>query len=239
MSLLTWFNKAWLNGESAKLRPRIYAYVAMAALLLQISGLSGCAGSGKKAAPSAAPEATAKAPAKDQEVDKRLAEAAAKVNGEAKADFERALAAMKSGENSKAEALLRKVSTKHPDLSGPYVNLGLIKFGAGDIDDAEKYFKQALEVNPRSAISYNHLGIILRGKGEFKEAKRNYEMALDIDPNYANAHLNYGILLDLYLGQLESARDHYEKFQELSGGSDKVVEKWIADIDLRLKKKNK
>jgi len=235
--LLTWFNNTCFNVERNHIKPLFYVCLVLTMLALQ---LSGCAGSAKKkGAEDEKIEASAKAPAKDLAVDKRLAEAASKVESEARADFEKALAAMKSGENARAEALLRKVSNKHPDLSGPYVNLGLIKFSAGDVDEAEKYFKKALEVNPRSAISYNHLGIILRGKGDFKEAKRNYEMALDIDPNYANAHLNYGILLDLYLGQLESARDHYQKFQDLSGGNDKVVGKWIADIDLRIRKKNK
>jgi len=230
--LLTWFNNSFTGVKRS-----LFLLALLASLpLLQ---LAGCAGSAKKGAAPAEAQDSAKAPAKDQEIDKRLAEAASKVDSDAKADFEKALAAMKDGNNPKAEALLLKVSNQHPDLSGPFVNLGLIKFSAGAVDEAEKYFKKALEVNPRSAISYNHLGIILRGKGDFKEAKRNYEMALDIDGNYANAHLNYGILLDLYLGQLEGAREHYQKYLELSGGSDKDVEKWIADVELRLKKKNK
>jgi len=234
MSLLTWFNN--INIVFGRSRALCFFTLVLSLLTLQ---LAGCAGSAKKDSAQQEEQVSAKAPAKDQEVDKRLAEAASKVESEAKADFEKALTAMKDGENAKAEALLLKVSNKYPDLSGPYVNLGLIKFSAGNSEEAEKFFRKALEVNPRSAISYNHLGIILRGKGDFKEAKRNYEMALDIDSNYANAHLNYGILLDLYLGQLDDALSHYEKFQELSGGNDKVVEKWIADIKLRLKKKNK
>jgi len=238
MSLLTWFNN--FGFEKAGIRLVLAGpgrMMAVGLLLLPLLQLAGCAGSGKK---ESAPQTTqAKAPAKDEAVDKRLNEAAEKVDSQVRSDFNRALAAMKEGDNARAESLLLKVSSKYPDLSGPFVNLGLIKFSNGDAEEAEKYFKKALEVNPRSAISYNHLGIILRGKGDFKEARRNYEMALDIDPNYANAHLNYGILLDLYLGDLKQARDHYQKFQELSGSGDKDVAKWIADLDLRLKRKNK
>jgi len=231
--LLTWSNK-----QPALTRRSHWQTVSFYLVLsVLVAALAGCAGSAKKS--ESMDEATAKAPVKDLEVDKRMAEAASKVQTEARKDFEKALSAMKSGDDATAEALLRKVSAKHPDLSGPYVNLGLIKFNSGKIDEAEQFFSKALSVNPRSAISYNHLGIILRGKGEFKEAKKNYEMALDIDPEYANAHLNYGILLDLYLGQLTNARAQYQRYQDLTGGNDKVVEKWLADIDLRLRKKNK
>lgn len=207
---------------------------AVAALVILSLALGACGGSKSTREQPGGAEAPAKAP----EMDKNLAEAASKVKADARRDFEKALQAMKSGDNSTAEALLRKVSSKHPDLSGPYVNLGLIKFSSGDLEAAEEFFRKALSANPRSAISYNHLGIILRGKGDFKEAKRNYEMALDVDPDYANAHLNYGILLDLYLGELENARAHYQRFQDLSG-EDKVVAKWIADLDLRLKRRKK
>lgn len=201
--------------------------------LVAIVLLTGCGGA-KKSVRSAPP-----ATDKQQEVQQQQAEVVAKINPRAKQDFDDALKAMEAGDDAKAEALLRKVSAEHPDLSGPYVNLGLLKFRSGKLDDAEKQFQQALKVNPRSAVSFNHLGIILRGKGQFKEAREYYEKALDINPDYAFAHLNYGILLDLYIGELEKALEHYGKFQELSQAEDKEVTKWIADLNNRIKKQNK
>ena len=201
---------------------------ALAAVFL----LVGCGGTKKAVKPT-----VAKAPA--PEVHQMQAEAVAKVSARAKQDFDDALKAMEAGDDVRAEALLRRVSMQHPDLSGPYVNLGLLKFRSGKLDEAEKQFQQALKVNPRSAVSYNHMGIILRGKGDFKEARKYYEKALDIDPDYAFAHLNYGILLDLYIGELDNALGHYEKFQELSQAEDKEVEKWIADLKIRIKRQNK
>lgn len=224
----------WCNNKTCCLG-RLFHLCVMVLLLTGV--ISGCSSSKKKE--ESAVESTATVPAKAPEVDNRLAEAASKVKSQAKQDFDKALVAMKAGENAKAEALLRKVATQHPDLSGPYVNLGLIKFSDGKLEDAEEQFKKALSINPRSAISYNHMGIIYRGKGEFKEARRYYEMALDVDPDYANAHLNYGILLDLYLGELDKALEHYEKFQDLSDSEDKTVNKWIADLKNRIKRKNK
>ena len=71
---------------------------------------------------------------------------------------------------------------------------------------------------------------------KFEEARDNYEKALKIDPNYAYAHLNYGILLDLYLGELDNALDHYQTYQKLAPEEDKEVEKWIVDLERRIKR---
>jgi len=160
----------------------------------------------------------------------------AKVPPQARNLYDNALAAMKGGDIARAKSVLTDLTHDYPSLSGPYVNLGIIHFRADEIDQAEKDFQQALKVNPDSAVSLNHLGIINRGKGKFEEAKEDYEKALAIDPNYAYAHLNYGILLDLYLGKLDDALHHYQKFQELAPGKDKEVEKWIIDLQRRIKK---
>jgi len=162
--------------------------------------------------------------------------AEANVPGGARKDYDVAIAAMKSGNIARAKNILSNLTQTYPDLAGPHVNLGIIHFRADEIDKAEEAFKQALKINPDSAVSLNHLGIIYRGKGKFAEAKSNYERALDISPNYAYAHLNYGILLDLYLGELDEALDHYQKFQELAPGKDKEVKNWIIDLERRIKR---
>jgi DNA-directed RNA polymerase subunit F len=42
-------------------------------------------------------------------------------------------------------------------------------------------------------------------------------------------------LYDLYLGNLDKALAHYNRFQSLSPEKDKEVEKWIADLKRRIK----
>jgi Flp pilus assembly protein TadD len=186
----------------------------------------GCAGSAKKVEKEPEPAAG----------DKVTPAADMKIPPDARQQYDQAIAAMRSGNIAKAKDILSNLTRDYPDISGPYVNLGIIHFRADDIDQAEEAFKQALKVNPESAVSLNHLGIIYRGKGKFDEARSNYEKALKIDPNYAYAHLNYGILLDLYLGELDEAMDHYQRFQKLAPEEDKEVEKWIVDLERRMKK---
>ena len=186
----------------------------------------GCAGPEKK-------------PGKETEqpsVEKATSAAEVKIPPGARQQYDDAIAAMRSGNIAQAKNILSNLTKAYPDLAGPYVNLGIIHFRADEIDQAEEEFKQALKVNPESAVSLNHLGIIYRGKGKFEEARTNYEKALKIDPNYAYAHLNYGILLDLYLGELDDALEHYQTYQKLSPEEDKEVEKWIVDLERRIKR---
>ena len=199
-------------------------YFKLAAIIALSAGIiSGCAGTGGTKQEVEANQAKGQQPVEPQ------------ISPEARQSYDDALKAMRDGDNVKAIELLTELSKSYPNLSGPYTNLGLIYFREGRIDEAESEFQQAIKVNPKSAVSYNHLGIISRGKGKFEEAKQDYEQALKINDGYAYAHLNLGILYDLYLGDLQKALNHYNQFQNLSAEKDKEVEKWIADLERRIK----
>lgn len=154
--------------------------------------------------------------------------------------YESALSAMRDGKNTQAESALRQFAEKYPNFSGPRANLGILYFRENKLEQAKAEFQAALEINPNSVVSLNHLGIMSRGEGKFKEAQAYYEKALQIDPAYAYAHLNYGILLELYMGKLSEALEHYKRYQELNKAAgkeeDKEVVKWIVDLDRRVKK---
>ena len=201
--------------------------------------ISACGGAGtavKESSEAIAPSAAGDKSSVSEAAANPVKDAPVALDTKIKKDYERALDAMKAGDEARAEALLRNVSVSNPELSGPYVNLGLIKFRAGKTEAAEEQFKKAIDLNPNSAVSYNHMGIISRGRGEFSLARTFYQKALAIDPSYAYAHLNYGILLDIYIGELEQALEHYKRFQELSGEQDNDVKKWIIELERRIKK---
>lgn len=163
--------------------------------------------------------------------------AEAPVDPKAQADFDAALTALQGGDDARAEQLLLALSANYPELSGPQANLGILYYRSGKTDQAEAAFQRAVEINPKNSISLNYLGVISREQGKFKEAQGFYQRALQADPNYANAHRNYGILLELYLGKLPEALEHYKRYQELTKGEDKEVEKWVVDLSRRVKAK--
>ena len=158
-----------------------------------------------------------------------------KVDPKAAASYEMALASMRAGNASRAEKQFTQLTKDHPEFSGPHNNLGILHYRAGNIEKAKSAFESALKINPDSVVSLNYLGIISRGNGEFKQAQGFYEKALQADPNYAYAHLNYGILLELYMGKLSKALEHYKRYQELTEEEDKKVEGWIIELSRRVK----
>lgn len=153
---------------------------------------------------------------------------------EARAEFERALDMMQEKQYAEAVPTLEAMTQRYPGLAGPYLNLGIARMRLGQFDEAEAAVRRALEINPENAMAYNLLGLIHREVGRFQEAREDYERALKSDPLFADVHLNIAVLLDLYLGQPRIALQHYERYQEISGGEDKQVKLWIADLKQRL-----
>jgi tetratricopeptide (TPR) repeat protein len=134
------------------------------------------------------------------------------------------------------EKALLALSEQNPTFSGPHANLGIIYFHANKMEQAKSEFQKALQLNPENVVCLNHLGIISRNEGKFKQAYDYYEKALQIDPDYAYAHRNFGILLELYMGKLPEALEHYKRYQELTKEEDQEVKKWIVDLARRVKK---
>jgi Flp pilus assembly protein TadD len=155
------------------------------------------------------------------------------VSADATAAYARALEAMRTGRVHEAERVLQQLVKNHPDLAGPYANLGILYHRLDRGDEAEQVLKQAIKLNPNQPAYHNQLGIVYRSSGKFSDAHLAYQKALAIDPKYLYAHLNIGILYDLYLGNTSLALQHYQRYQQLIPSGDKQVDKWIADLKNR------
>ena len=149
-------------------------------------------------------------------------------------DYPRAVSALKAGKDEEALSLFNAVVKAHPDLAGPYINVGLIEIKQDHLHTAETALLHAATLAPEQPEVYNGLGIIYRRLGRFNEAEAAYLKALRVSPVYAKAHLNLGILYEIYLNDLSTALTHYERYQALSGDSDDQVKKWIIDVKQRL-----
>jgi len=154
------------------------------------------------------------------------------VTARGKADFDRAVGFMRSGNTTEAELEFNQVALQFPQLSAPYVNLGILYRKTGRLDQSEAALKTAVERNDGSAVAWTELGATQRLRGEFPDAAASYEKAISADPNFAPAYRNLGVVSDLYLGDPERALTAFERYKELTG-EEKPVSGWIAELRAR------
>ncbi|HEX4674122.1 MAG TPA: tetratricopeptide repeat protein [Steroidobacteraceae bacterium] len=173
---------------------------------------------GTNAAPGASPGSASTAPVA--------------VTERGKADFDRAVGLMRSGNNTEAELEFKQVALQFPQLAAPYVNLGILYRKTGRLDLSEDSLKTAVEHNDGSAVAWTELGATQRLRGEFPNAAASYEKAISADPNFAPAYRNLGVVSDLYLGDPERALTAFERYKELTG-EEKPVSGWIAELRAR------
>lgn len=147
---------------------------------------------------------------------------------QAAAEFQQALALMDQKNFDEAGALLSRLSTEYPLLSGPVLNLGIVYLHQNEPAKAIAAFKEATQRHPENPYAYLYQGIALRHQGKFKHAEDSYSTALALAPNYAQAHMNLGILYELYLQQPSKALPHYEAYQALQSEADPLVANWIT-----------
>ncbi|HEY7885897.1 MAG TPA: tetratricopeptide repeat protein, partial [Cellvibrionaceae bacterium] len=128
-----------------------------------------------------------------------------RVNADTRRQFESAKQAMHRGDWPQAEQLLNAITESQPNLSGAWLNLGIVWRKLGQDDKARAAFEQSTVANPNHIAAYNHLGLLLREQGDFAGAEAAYSQALAVWPFDVSTHRNLGILYDLYLGQWPQA----------------------------------
>lgn len=125
---------------------------------------------------------------------------------------------------------MQKVAKMDERISGPWVNIGVAHKELGDTAKARVAFEKALKINPNNPFALNQLAILNREDGKFEVAEKLYTKALSAYPDYKNAHLNLAILCDVYLRKIDCALGHYQEYLNLSGGQDKQVTAWMAQL---------
>lgn len=152
----------------------------------------------------------------------------------ARALFADAVRAMQSQQWPQAESILLQVVSQYPDLSGPYLNLGIVYRHRNQMDKAKEAFAQAATINSMNIDALNQLALINRELGDFKAAETHYLSALSIWPKHADSHRNLGILYDLYMGEFDKALQHFEIYQYLQNEPNRQVAGWIIDLQRRI-----
>ena len=162
--------------------------------------------------------------------EKVVAQPKFKVSKKTAAAYNLALKHMRTKNYAVAISEMKKVAGMDKRISGPWVNIGLAHKELNEPKKAKASFEKALSINPNNPYALNHLAIMHRKEGDFKKAEGFYKKALSAYPDYQNAHLNLGILCELYLRKIDCAVEHYQQYLNLSGGQDKQVTAWVAQL---------
>jgi Flp pilus assembly protein TadD len=150
----------------------------------------------------------------------------------ARSDFEKAVGLVEQGDLAGGIALLEQAAEKAPDATLVHIDLGIAYRLDEQHELAVKSLERAVELNPRHPMALNELGIAYRKVGRFDDARASYQKALAVVPGFHFARRNLAILCDVYLGDLECALEHYERYAEMMP-DDEQVPIWIADLRRR------
>ena len=202
--------------------------------------LASCAGMPTLKKPSTVTKTTSKTERSDEasadkserkSTGKILAQPDFRINKKTAAAYNEALKHMRAKNYDTAILQMKKVAQMDERISGPWVNIGMAHKNLGDVNKARTAFNQALKINPNNPFALNQLAILNREDGKFDLAEKLYMKALSTYPDYKNAHLNLAILCDVYLRKIDCALGHYQEYLNLSGGQDKQVTAWMAQLE--------
>jgi tetratricopeptide (TPR) repeat protein len=156
-----------------------------------------------------------------------------KVRKESIAKYIDAKRALKQKNYGHAEKLFKELTTEDKNLSGSWVGLGDVAVEQKKYDQAIASFTKAIELNAKNINAYMRLAQAQRLQGNFLNAQNTYAKALALWPDFPEAHLNLAVLYDIYLNHPLRAQKHMEAYQYLTGGENKQVAKWLAEIQQR------
>lgn len=122
--------------------------------------------------------------------------------------------------NSRAAAIdaYQRVLASDPEHGEALINLGMLFYDGGDLEEAAGCFQRAVSLNKDSAIGQFNLGSVLEELGQLENARQHLRLAVRIEPHYADAHYNLAFVCDK-LGAHPEAREHWQRYIELDPGS--------------------
>ncbi len=155
-----------------------------------------------------------------------------RVDADTQARYEQALSLLSAQRLAEGIRLLTQITADAPEITAPYVDLGIAYARTGDLEAAAKALETAALLSPEHPVVHNELGIVYRRQGRFAEARSEYEKALAVFSDFHYARRNLGVLCDLYLDDLECALENYTAYLN-SAGEDPEVDIWVADLTNR------
>lgn len=131
-----------------------------------------------------------------------------------------------SGNETRAEELLKKAVRVRMETAPAWLTLGMIYSDQDRLEEATAALSQAVLYDPQSARARNFYGAVLGRRGWHDAAQSELRRAVELDPTYADAQFNLAALyIDENPPAVELARRHYTRALELGAKKDPEIEK--------------
>jgi len=113
----------------------------------------------------------------------------------------------------KAEAILQRLIDRHPNMQGPYLDLGLVYATRDRSNKAIPLFERSIELNPSHAPSYAQLGLAFARMGRANEGLKHILYAMRLSPRDPTMPywLNFAGRAELELGNPDKAIAYVER----------------------------
>jgi len=154
-------------------------------------------------------------------------------------NYKSALYAMRDDNLELAESLLQSIIEDHPEIAGPYANLGIIYYKKESYKKALKILETALKLNPRNAYVHNILALTHQRLSHYPLAEKHFLLAINNKNDYAFAHYNIALLYDVFFHKIKDSISHYRLYLSLlkkNGASDKKTSDWLEQLENSMKK---
>jgi tetratricopeptide (TPR) repeat protein len=112
----------------------------------------------------------------------------------------------------------QRVLAINPQHLDALINLGMLSYEEGDLEEAVQCFHRAVELDKENAIAHFNLGSVLEELGQMEDACRHLRIAVRLAPHYADAHYNLAFVCDK-LGSYLEARQHWQLYVKLDPAS--------------------
>lgn len=116
---------------------------------------------------------------------------------------------MERGDFERSRSLLETLTTKYPEYSPGFINLGFNAKLQGDSANAEKAYRRALEIDPDNTSALMAMGTLFREKGNLAGARDYYMKSFKNRGD--GSELRYALAcLEARSGNINKALDHLE-----------------------------
>lgn len=145
------------------------------------------------------------------------------------ARYQQALDKLEGKEPQAAERLLQDLLRERKDVAELWLNLALSQYQQEKWQAAETTVSQTLASFSRVPQAHNLAGLLAVETGDFKKAEQHYLQALAVDASYANALFNMALLQDVYLRDISSAVDYYNRYLQYAP-EDEATKSWADNL---------